>query len=214
MVTANPNSQSKLLPKSQPTTAEFRAFMRNRKSKYAKKGPPSPPPLTMKPTDERLAKEDQPRRLDAGYYRAPAPIERLRDQGKLDLLPHVNQGMYEAACKLYAHFYVGGLGGIAAQDLSRCAGGGDGGSSHFPRDERALHHRQMFREAVSVMGWFEAYPHRGAGRLVVDVICREMAIRDASKIHIPGGRTETYVAAGMDRLREGLFALASHWRLY
>ena len=35
----------------------------------------------MKPTDERLLKDDKPRKTDAGCYRAPAPIERLRDQG-------------------------------------------------------------------------------------------------------------------------------------
>ena len=176
--------------------------------------PLPPPPRLLKPTDERLAKEDKPRKMDAGHYRAPPPIERLRDQNKLDPTPHINQAMYEAAGKLYAVFYLGGLGGIAAQDVSRCVGGGDGGSSHFPRDERALHNRLQFREAVRVMGWFESFPHRGAGRLTVDVVCREMALRDAAKIHIPLGRTEVSLAAGMDRLREGLFALAAHWNLF
>lgn len=162
-----------------PTTAAFKAFMDGRKATRGKKAKAAPgrPAPTMKPTDERLRKEDKPRKMDAGFYRAPAPIERLRDQRKLDPLAHVNEAMFQAAGKLYGHFYLGGLGGIAAQDVSRCVGGGDGGSSHFPRDERAMLNRQRFREAVKVMGWFEAHPHRGAGRLVVDVCCFEMGLR-------------------------------------
>ncbi len=194
--------------------AAFRAFMQARRGAKGRRAQPERPAPLVKPTDERLEKNDRPRKTEGGFYRAPAPIERLRDHRKLDPLPHVNEAMFQAAGKLYSVFYLGGLGGIAAQDLSRCVGGGDGGSCGFPRNERAMHNRQVFREAVKIMGWHEAFPHRGAARLVVDVICFDMAIRDASRIHIPLGRTEVSTAAGMDRLREGLFALASHWRLF
>ena len=168
----------------------------------------------MRPTPERLEKADRPRKTDAGFYRAPAPIERLRDRKKLDPLPTVNEGMYQAGCKLYTHFYQGGLKGIAAQDLSRCVGGGDGGSCGFPQNDRAMFHRQKFREATRIMGWYETAPFRGAGRLVVDVVCFEMSISDAAQIHIPSSRLEVTIAAGMDRLREGLFALGAHWGLF
>ncbi len=38
----------------------------------------------MEPTPERLAKVDAPLKLGSGLYRAPMPIERMRDRGQLD----------------------------------------------------------------------------------------------------------------------------------
>ena len=168
------------------------------------------------PTEQRLAKDDKPRKTPAGFYRAPAPIERLRDRGSLDHMPHINEAMYQAANKLVVHFYEAGLGGIAAQDLSRdVRGSGDGGACGFPKTERAMHNRQKFREACKLMGWYETHPYKGAGRLVVDVVCFEMSLTDAAKVHLsPGGSNEARLGAGMERLRTGLFTLASHWRLF
>ncbi len=123
--------------------------------------------------------------------------------------------MFEAASKLYRHFYEGGLGGISAQDVSSVVGGGsgDGAACGMPKTARAAHNRGLFREAVRAMGWFIAAPHRGAARLTVDVVCFEMGVKDAAHIHIPGAGNEAVLAAGMDRLREGLFTLATHWSL-
>lgn len=184
----------------------FREFMTARKPEAAKRY--VPPDV---PTPERIAKGDQPYKAGAGYFRAPPPIERLRNRKQLDPEPQIAQAMVDASAKLLLHFTQAGLGGIKAQDISRCVGGGDGGSSNFPKTERAMHHRQAFREACSVMGWHSDFPLRGAGRLVVDVACYEMGVADAARIHIGSGRTEVVVASGMDRLREGLFALARHW---
>ena len=125
--------------------------------------------------------------------------------------------MFEAANKLYTHAYEAGLGGIRAQDVSRAmgSGGGSGGTAcGFPQSDHAMHHRQRFREATKVMGWYEAAPFRGAGRLVVDVVCFGVGVKEAARVHVPGGGSEANLAAGMDRLREGLFALASFWRLF
>ncbi len=130
----------------------------------------------VKPTKQRLAKDDKPAETRAGFYRAPAPIERMRDRKQLDMQsPAINAAMYEAAQKLGQHFYEAGLNGLQAQNLASCVhGSGDGAACSFPKTERAMHHRQKFREACTIMGWFEAHPYKGAGRLVVDVICYEM----------------------------------------
>lgn len=188
----------------------FRQFLAARQP--ARQTPAAP----QVPTEQRLVKEDKPRKTQAGFYRAPAPIERLRDRGSLDHMPHINEAMYQAANKLGAHFYEAGLGGIAAQDLSRdVRGSGDGGACGFPKTERAMHHRQKFREACNIMGWFETHPYKGAGRLVVDVVCFEMSLTDASKVHLtPGGSNEARLGAGMERLRTGLFGEAQILNLF
>lgn len=201
------------------TPAAFREFMDKRKGVKARpatasRPKPAAPAKPMTPTEERMAKTDKPRRTTSGVYRVPHPIERLRDQGKLDPSPAVNAGMFEAAEKLYAHFYRGGLKGIAAQDLSRASGSGDGGACQFPASEMAMHHRQKFREATRIMGWYIDAPHRGAGRLVVDVVCFERTVEDAARTHLLSSRTDTVKAAGMEKLCEGLFVLAAHWKLF
>lgn len=86
----------------------FRAFLAERQPEGAKVLPLKP----LKPTRQRLEKEDHPAKTGAGFYRAPAPIERLRDQRKLDEMPQINEAMYEAAQKLSQHFYDAGLTGI------------------------------------------------------------------------------------------------------
>lgn len=194
--------------------AAFRDFLHKRQEASGKYKPAYVPPA--EPTAERKAKGDRPKKTQGGFYRAPPPIERLRDRNQLDKKPHVSCAMCEAATKLYTHFYEAGLHGIAAQDLTReMTGGGKGGlpASQFPRTERAMHHRQTFREACRVMGWYETFPLRGAGRLVVDVVCYDRGVEDAARVHIGPGRLEIVRDNGMDRLREGLFALARHWRL-
>ena len=198
-------------PSASEGKGSFRAFLAQRQPEGAKVVPLK----AQKPTKQRLEKADHPAKTSAGFYRAPAPIERLRDQRKLDEAVHINAAMYEAAQKLAGHFYDAGLTGIQAQDLSSCVGGGgDGAACGFPKSERAMHNRQKVREACKMMGWFEAHPYKGAGRLVVDVVCYEMTIADASRIHIPGCSTAAQVGAGMDRLRTGLFMLAVHWKLF
>lgn len=147
-------------------------------------------------------------------YRAPPPIERMRDRDQLDPNPLINYAMSAAAEKLEALFYDSGLaGGIQAQDLSRVVVHGGGSSDRLPQSEKQVHCRQQFRLAIKLLGWHEAYPHRGAGRVVVDVVCHGMNVETAARRHMPPMRKETLLAAGMDRLREGLFALAAHWRM-
>lgn len=162
------------------------------------------------PTRERLAKDDG---LDqtAGHYRAPEPVERLYRRGSLDPMPHINSAMYEAALKLRRHFEAAQLVGIKAQDLNRTISSGGGDS--LEGEENWVHHFDVFRKACKVMGWHDAHPHRGAGRITVAVICYDCGVKDAAAMYRPGGGNESQLAKGMDVLREGLFALALLWKL-
>lgn len=167
-------------------------------------------PDVLGPTPERLAKADAPVKMGAGLYRAPPTIERLRDR---ELLApgdaHLNEMLFQAAEKLEGYAAGAGLGAaIRAQDLNRVVStGGDHGGEH------AAHCLKEFRTACTLMGWFSAYPHRGAGRLTVAVVCDGMGVKEAAALYRPGGSDGARLGAGMDVLREGLFALAVHWRM-
>ena len=166
-------------------------------------------PDVMEPTPERLAKADAPVKT-GGLHRAPPTIERMRDREQL--APgdaHLNEMLFLAAEKLEGFAAGAGLGAaIRAQDLTRIAStGGDHGGEH------AAHCLKEFRTACTLMGWFVPYPHRGAGRLTVAVVCDGMGVKEASALYRPGGSDSARLGAGMDVLREGLFALAVHWRL-
>lgn len=176
------------------------------------------------PTPERLAKGDIDVRI--GMHRSVPPVERLRDQGKLATpLPmeeveklkrrgelsydvRENQACYEAALKLRRHF-EGCMKSVQAQDLNKIIGGH--GGDDLTKEESWVHNRDQFVIAVKLMGWFENR-YRGAGRMVVAVVCEEITVLDAAEIHIGRGDTTALMGAAMDRLREGLFALAVHWR--
>lgn len=195
-------------PQAKGPKGSFRDFLNEKKGERPAYKPPE------EPTAERKAKADRPHKTKGGFYRAQPVVERLRDRHMLDKNPRIAAAMCAAADKLFGHFYDSGLGGIAAQDLTREVHGSAPGTSsaHFPRTEVAMHNRQMFRQACEVMGWHTAYPHRGAGRIVVEVCCIGLGVEDAAKIHVCKGRHETVLASGLDRLREGLFALARHWK--
>jgi hypothetical protein len=171
------------------------------------------PPL--RPTFERRQKPDAPQapNLSRSHWRSPPPIERMRDRRQFSPDPAVNQAMFLAAEKLAGLFMAAGLrGGVRAQDMTRLLAGGGEPAYGMPIDEAAAHCRQAFRKACALMGWHDAFPHRGAGRLTVMVVCYEMALTEAAAIYRPGGRTESRLGAGMEVLREGLFELALHWR--
>jgi hypothetical protein len=214
---ASPPTASAAAPAGSKTSSvAFRQFLHARQAKNPKAraalNAPAAKPIA--PTPERLGKADHPLRTSGGYYRVPAPIERLRNQGKLDPKPRINEAMYTAAQMLQQSFYNSGLSEhIKSQDLTGAGGGQSTASSHMPINEFAAHHRSKFLTACKRMGWYEPYPLRGCGRLVVDVICREMSVRDAGCKHFPNTRAESYQSAANDRLREGLFMLAVHWKL-
>ena len=166
-------------------------------------------PDVLGPTPERLAKVDAPVLLGSGTYRAPMPIERMRDRGQLDPTPHLNEAMFLAAEKLVTLFEGAGLAStVRAQDLTRVIGGaGEGGDHH------AAHCLLEFRRACILMGWSVAHPHRGAGRITVAVVCEGQGLKEAAAVYRSRGRAEVQLAAGKEALCEGLFALALHWRL-
>ena len=190
--------------------------------------------IPMAPTPERLAKGDMTVR--GGVYRALPVHEQLRDQGalalpkddasakkvtesptnqlyaksKFDHDARTNEAMFQAAEKLRRHF-DGCAIGVKAQDLNRIIS--SGASDDLTQEEAWVHHFDTFRTACKLMGWSEANPYRGAGRIVVAVVCYEMTVTEAAVAHIGAGRTEVVKGQGMDRLREGLFALATHWRM-
>ena len=162
------------------------------------------------PTPERLAKGDVVLNNPLARHVASPLVERLAKQGKLDHDKVTARAMVAAAEKLYRHFVGCGVG-VKAQDLNRIVGGS---AEDLSQEEGWVHHRDVFRTACKMMGWSDTNPHRGAGRLVVEVVCFEQTVHEAALKHIGSGRTEAIKAAGMDRLREGLFALAVHWRFY
>ncbi len=182
-----------------PTTSRSR--IPATKSKRARAVP-------MGPTPERLAKGDVVLNNPLARHVAIPTIEHLARLGKLDHDEVTAKAMVCAAEKLYRHFVGCGVG-VKAQDLNRIVGGS---ADDLSQEENWVHHRDVFRTACKMMGWSDANPHRGAGRLVVEVVCYEQTVRDAALVHIGRGRLELIQAQGMDRLREGLFALAVHWR--
>ncbi len=165
-------------------------------------------PVPMGPTPERLAKGDVVLNNPLAQHVAIPTVERLAKLGKLDHDEVTARAMVCAAEKLYRHFVGCGVG-VKAQDLNRIVGGS---TDDLNQEENWVHHRDVFRMACKMMGWTDANPRRGAGRLVVEVVCNEQTVRDAALIHIGSGRLELIQAQGMDRLREGLFTLAVHWR--
>jgi len=171
-------------------------------------------PDMLAPTPERLAKRDAIAKTAAGFYRAPAPIERLRDRQQLAPTDaQLNEVMFQASEKLAGLYRAAELDGLQAIDLTRIGTGGSDANVGMATTERAAHCRREFRIATTMMGWHALYPHRGAGRLTVAVVCEEMGVKDAAAIYRPGGSNAAQLGAGMDVLREGLFALALHWRL-
>ena len=162
----------------------------------------------MDPTPERLAKGDVVLNNPVAKHVAVSTVERLAKQGKLDHDEPTAKAMTSAAEKLCRHFIGCGVG-VKAQDLNRIVGGS---AEDLTQEENWVHHRDVFRTACKLMGWSDANPCRGAGRLVVAVVCYEETVGDAAIKHVGPGRAEAVKAAGMDRLREGLFALAMHWR--
>ncbi len=160
------------------------------------------------PTPERLDKGDIVHNKTVALHVSIPLVELLARQGKLDPHESTSRAMLSAAEKLYRHFVGCGVG-VKAQDLNRIVGGA---AEDLDQEENWVHHRDVFRTACKMMGWSDANPRRGAGRLVVEVVCYEQTVRDAALVHIGRGRLELIQAQGMDRLREGLFALAVHWR--
>ena len=180
----------------QPTTARARISA----VKPRREAPLGPPPA-------RLAKGDV--QHARGAHRSIDLIERLRNQHALDPQAATNDAMYRAAQKLQRHF-MGCLVGVKAQDLNKViATGGDG----LDGEENWVFHFDAFRKACKLMGWSDANPKRGAGRIVVAVSCYEETVGDAAMRILGPGWSVAIKAAGMDRLREGLYALAVHWRL-
>ena len=98
---------------------------------------------------------------------------------------------------------------MKAQDLNRViARNGEGSEGK----ENWVHHADTFRTACKLMGWTDANPRRGAGRVVVAVVYLEQSVRDAAVQHVGPGRLDPIQAVGMDRLREGLYDLARERR--
>ncbi len=163
------------------------------------------------PTPERMAKGDIPDRTPGGFHRAIPLIERMRDRHQLAENPnddYTNQKYLEAAEKLRRHF-EGCMIGVKAQNLDEAVSHGPG---DLTGEEGWVHHYKEFKTACRLMGWSDVNPLRGAGRLVVAVVCYEVPVMEAALTHTGSGRAERVLERGMDRLREGLFALATHWR--
>lgn len=172
------------------------------------------------PTIDRLAKPDCPIKGDTGVFRVKPLIDKLRDKHWLDPSIHVRHAMHSAGEALIDCYHRAGLTGIGAQDLSRVVGGGGDPAYMTPSSETAAASRTEFRRACRAMGWYEDdggqagfAMYRGAGRITVALLCHEMAFEDAARLYMPGGSTEERTGAAKERLRAGLWALISLWRI-
>jgi hypothetical protein len=164
-------------------------------------------PKGIGPTPERLAKPDRPEKGETGVYRTPAPIERLHARHSLDHQDHMNDLMYDQALELQRDHYQSGLSGLSAQDLNHVVGGSGDAAYMMPKSEGPRRHRQQLIRKLNAMGWFAAQPLRGAGRVTFAVVCLEMGLADAGRLHCGIKETERAAAVAKDRLREGLMAL-------
>lgn len=164
------------------------------------------------PTPERLAKGDiAPMRTAGGFHRAVAPVERLYKLHKLAANPddlRENLALFQAAERLKRHYDGLGLS-IAAQDLNKVVGHETGDDT---KQDAWVDHRRHFVIARTLMGYNVAYPRRGSSGIVIAVVCEEKAVTDAAEEHLVPARKEVMVATAMDRLREGLWVLACHWK--
>ena len=164
------------------------------------------------PTPERLAKGDIPAAATAGgFHRSVAPIERLYKQKKLgETAEHVrdNLALFQAAERLKHHFDRKNAMGVRAQDLTRVTGGSPNGTA---AEEAWVIHNKHFETAMVLMRYSAASPNRGAARIVIAVVCEEMIVTDAAVSFLLPARKEVMVATAMEKVREGLWCLATHW---
>lgn len=172
------------------------------------------------PTPERMAQRDAPVRGETGVFRVKPLIDKLRDKVWLDPSIHVRQAMHSAGEALIDCYHRAGLTGLGAQDLSRVVGGSGDPAYMTPSSENVMSSRQDFRRACKAMGWYEDDSgvagfamYRGAGRITVALLCQEMGFEDAARTYMPGGSTEERTGAAKERLRSGLWALISLWRI-
>jgi hypothetical protein len=166
---------------------------------------------TAQPTPERAAKAGAELRRDAvrAYHCEDAPIERLAARKALASDEGGNRTLLEAGKRYYEHWYLAGLNGLGAIDLTR-AGGGDGSPAcGMPTTEAAAHHRREFRAALDALG-------KAGKRLseVVDLVVLHEQEIEAIARKVSGYKDKTAATAvTLDRLRTGLECLARHFRI-
>ena len=187
---------------------------KNARSRMEAGKPKKAKPVRLGPTPERAAKGDflAPKAIDAPYV-CVAPIERLFRDGKLAPTKdnvRENFALWQAAQRLKRHYDQKNAIGVRAQDLNRVTGRGS--SEDLNRDEAWVEHNKHFEIARRLMGWTSAHPKRGSACIVIAVVCDEKTVTEAADEFMVPARAEVMKAAAMDRLREGLFTLALHWR--
>ena len=168
----------------------------------------------MGPTPERMAKGDlPPARTAGGFHRAIPPVETLFKAKKLgwsnDCVTE-NLALFQAAEKLKLHYDQKNAMGIKAQDINKV--GGRGASDNLTEEEIWVEHNKTFEIAKRLMGWTSAHPARGSARIVIAIVCEEMSVTEAAEMHLVAARKEVMISTAMEKLREGLFSLAIHWR--
>ncbi len=206
---------------------------RTPKSKRANKGKDAhgshtkPKPAHMPdergPTPERAAKEElvlqnsplqEVGRQNVRVYRAPPPIERMRDANRLDHRPEMNEAMYRQAEDLQRLQRKAGMIGVAAQDLTRAFGGDRVDPPYMmARTEAAAAARGELHQRLNFIGLRIDAPLYGNARVVYAVVCEELSFAVAGRLHC--GQTNDYAAAAVakDRVRAGLMALVDLSRM-
>ncbi len=164
------------------------------------------------PTAERLARADEHYRQDAvrAYHCEDAPVERLAKRRALDPDPGRNEMMRQAASRYYEHWYLSGMSGVSAIDLTRASASSESRPVGMPATEAALAHRRKYRDARAKLAEY------GGDRLldVVEFVVLNECVVEAIAVQVSGYRDRgKAIAVTLDRLRGGLGLLAVHFRI-
>ena len=147
-------------------------------------------------------------------YRVIDALERLFERKLLDNQGGMNEAMYLSALWLRETFRRAGLdASLGGGELDRIVSAGGNFSDKLDSHAGAVDARREFIHSVRCMGWYDLYPFRGCGRIVVGLVCYGYTIAECAGLYLNIVSSERAEAVAMDRLREGLMSLAGLRRL-
>lgn len=140
---------------------------------------------------------------DDGVFRlTDAPLDRLAARRRLDEKDSArNATLYEAGQQLRKHHYMGGLVGIAANDLNRSGAGKR--QAAIPISAMMAEHRDELRAVQEEL-------HPDDWRATFAIVCEERTLEDVGRAE-GFGHASAAAAVALDRLRRGLATAAELW---
>lgn len=139
---------------------------------------------------------------DGVFRLSEAPLDRLASRRRLDESDaRRNAILYEAGQRLRRHHYVGGLSGIAANDLERSGSGKR--QAAVPFSQAQAEARDALRAARDALSWHD-------WTAVYGIVCEERSLEAVGQ-QLGYRHTHAANAVALDRLRRGLEGLAEFW---